>query len=55
MNPETLLLLAEKNSADIEAIINTLGPKVGIPTLLTLMPHIVAILQTLQAQQPKTS
>jgi hypothetical protein len=51
MTPETLLLLAEKNAKDIEAIVGTIGPKVGITTLLSLMPNIVNILQTLQTAQ----
>ena len=45
MNPETLALLAEKNAADLEAIIT----KIGIPTLLSLLPNVIAILKTLQA------
>jgi hypothetical protein len=49
MNPALLAALAEKNPADIEAII----AKIGIPTLLSLLPHLIAILTTIQ-QQGKT-
>jgi hypothetical protein len=52
MNP-TLLLILQKNSADIEAIIN----KVGIGVLLSLMPQILAITATAteaQSSAPKT-
>lgn len=48
MIPETLLLLAEKNASDIEAIVSAVGPKIGVTGILALMPHIVAILQTLE-------
>lgn len=48
MNPTTLLTLAEKNATDIEAIVNAIGPKLGVTGILALMPHIVAILQTLE-------
>ena len=44
MNP-TLLLIVQKNSADIEAIVN----KIGVGTLLQLTPHLLAIAATLQA------
>jgi hypothetical protein len=46
MNPILLAVLAEKNGADIEAIV----AKIGIGTLLSLAPHLVAILETIQAQ-----
>jgi len=49
MNPQLLALLAEKNSADLEAIVN----KIGVANLIALLPHIVAILETVQAAQPK--
>lgn len=49
MNP-TIALILQKNSADIEAIVN----KIGMPTLLALVPNFMAILATVQeAQQPK--
>ena len=48
MNPTIELVLA-KNSADIEAII----AKVGIGTLISLVPHLLAILKTIEAQTPK--
>jgi hypothetical protein len=47
MNPAFLLLLAEKNASDIEAIV----AKIGVGNLISLMPNIVNILKTLQ-QQP---
>jgi hypothetical protein len=50
MNPALFALLAEKNAADIEAIV----AKIGIPTLLAIAPHLYAILTTIQ-QQGKTS
>lgn len=50
MNPALLVTLIEKNGADLEAI----EAAVGFPTLLKLLPHIVAILNTIQ-QQGKTS
>ena len=52
MNSELLALLAEKNSTDIEAIVT----KVGLPTLIALIPYIANILKTVQTvQQPKTA
>ena len=50
MDPALLAALAEKNAPDIEAII----AKVGIGTLLALLPHLLAIATTIQ-QQGKTS
>lgn len=49
MNPQLLSLIAEKNAADLEAIVN----KIGVANLIALMPHIVAILETIQTQAPK--
>lgn len=49
MNPQLLALLAEKNAADLEAIVT----KIGVANLIALMPHIVNILETIQAQTPK--
>lgn len=49
MNPQLLAIIA-KNSADLEAIIN----KIGVANLIALMPNIVAILETIQAQTPKS-
>ena len=49
MNPELLLLLTEKNGADITAIVNA----IGVETLLKLAPHFINIIKTLQGQQPK--
>ena len=46
MNP-TLALIIQKNSADLEAIV----AKIGIGTLITLIPHIMAILATVEAQK----
>ena len=52
MNSELLALLAEKNSTDIEAIVT----KVGLPTLIALIPYIANILKTVQtAQLSKTA
>ena len=47
MNP-TLALVMQKNSADIEAIV----AKIGIANLLSLTPHIFAIMQTIQSATP---
>ena len=47
---ELLLLLGEKNAADIEAIV----AKIGIPTLIALAPHFVAIAKTFMAAQQQT-
>lgn len=44
MNP-TIALILQKNSADIEAIVT----KIGMPTLLSLIPNILAILATVEA------
>ena len=49
MNPDLVAQVVNKNSADIEAIVN----KIGIVTLLQLMPHLVAILKTVQEASPK--
>lgn len=46
MNP-TIAAVLEKNQADLKAIIN----KIGIDGLFELMPHITAILKTIQEQQ----
>ena len=46
MNPIMLTVL-QKNSADLEAIIG----KIGIANLLSLMPHIMAIMATVEAQK----
>lgn len=47
MNP-TIALVLQRNSADIEAIVT----KVGIPTLLSLLPNFMNILTTVQAPAP---
>ena len=47
MNPQLLALLAENNAADLKAIVN----KIGVDGLIDLMPHIVAIMQTVQSVQ----
>ena len=48
MNPLNLLLLiTQKNSADLEAIVE----KIGLPTLIALLPHIIAIAATVQSQK----
>jgi len=47
MNPQLLTLLAEKNGTDLEAIV----AKVGLPTLIALLPNIANILQTVQSTQ----
>lgn len=49
MNPELLAIIVAKNGADIEAIVS----RIGIANLIALMPHIVAILETIKAQTPK--
>jgi hypothetical protein len=48
MNP-ILTAVLEKNQADLKAII----AKIGIDGLFELMPHITAILKTVQETQPK--
>lgn len=50
MNTETFLLLAEKNTADIEAIVTKIG---GVSNLLALLPNILNIIKTLEAATPK--
>jgi hypothetical protein len=48
MSPLAILaLIAQKNGLDIEAIIE----KVGLPTLIALLPHIIAIYATVEAQK----
>lgn len=47
MNPELLALIAEKNLADLEAIIS----KVGIQNLIALLPNIISIFKTIQSAQ----
>lgn len=49
MNP-TIALILQRNSADIEAIVT----KIGIPTLLSLLPNFMNILATVQAPSPST-
>ena len=49
MDPSLVLMLVEKNGADIEAIVN----KIGLSTLLSLAPHFMAIVNTLQGEQQK--
>lgn len=49
MNPELLAAIAANNSADLEAII----AKLGIANLLAVLPHILNILNTVQAEQKK--
>ena len=44
MNP-TLMLILQKNSADIEAIV----AKIGVGTLISLVPYFLRIAATLQA------
>jgi hypothetical protein len=50
MNPLIEEVLA-KNSADIEAIV----AKIGIGTLISLAPHFMAILKTVQETPPKVA
>jgi hypothetical protein len=47
MNPTLIAEIVAKNGPDIEAIIAT----IGITNLLKLVPHLMAILATVQAQQ----
>ena len=47
MNAQLLALLAEKNAPDLEAIV----AKVGLPTLISLLPHLANIMATVQAAQ----
>jgi hypothetical protein len=47
MNP-TIALVLQKNAADIEAIV----PKIGMPTLLALVPNFMNILKTVQEAPP---
>lgn len=44
MNPQMIALVMQKNASDIKVIINT----IGIDNLLALMPHFLAIVQTIQ-------
>lgn len=44
MNTELIALIVKNNSADLEAIIE----KVGIINLITLIPHLLEILKTVQ-------
>jgi hypothetical protein len=46
MNP-TLAAIIQKNSADVEAIIAS----IGVVKLLSLTPHLLAILDTINAQK----
>jgi hypothetical protein len=46
VNAELLALLVSKNEADIDAIIST----VGIANCIKLLPHIIAIINTLQQE-----
>lgn len=46
MNPALIAAIVAKNTADIEAII----AKVGIGTLLSLLPYILNILKTVQQE-----
>ena len=48
MNLELLAELGEKNAEDIAAIIN----KIGIKTLMALLPNILNILKTIQTETP---
>ena len=50
MNFEVIAAVAAKNSADVEAIIST----VGVSNALKLWPHIQNILTTVQAVQAKS-
>jgi hypothetical protein len=47
MNAALLALLAKKNSTDLEAIV----ARVGLPTLIALLPYISNIMQTILAAQ----
>jgi hypothetical protein len=46
MDTALFALIAEKNSADLEAIIT----KIGLPTLFAIMPNVIAIMKTVQSQ-----
>lgn len=48
MNQELTAALAEKNSEDIATIIN----KIGIATLMALLPNFLNILKTIQSETP---
>jgi len=48
MNPIVAEILA-KNASDIEVIVN----KIGLPTLLALVPNLMNILATVQAASAK--
>lgn len=50
MNPAILFAIAAHNGADVEAIIVAVG---GIQKALALLPHVVAISQTVQAEMAK--
>jgi hypothetical protein len=48
MTPELMAEIASNNGPDVEAII----AKIGIATLLALVPNFMAIAKTVQAHQP---
>lgn len=50
MSPQILLLLLKNNEANVKNIINT----IGIDNIFKLLPDIMAIVETLQAQ-PKAA
>jgi hypothetical protein len=50
MNPIVLADLATKNGADIRAIYDVIG-LIGIEKLVALLPHVAAILDTVQKAQ----
>ena len=49
MNIALLAQIVKNNSSDIEAIIS----KVGLPVLLSLLPNIANILDTVQKGKPQ--
>lgn len=52
MNPAILFALATHNGADIKAIYDVVGV-IGIEKLVAVLPHIAAILDTVQKVQGK--
>jgi hypothetical protein len=52
MNPKILVDLALHNGDDIKAIYEVIGV-IGVEKLIALLPHLAAILDTVQKAQAK--
>jgi hypothetical protein len=51
MNPAVLFAVATHNSADVEVLISAVG---GVAKAMQLLPHLWAIMQTVQTEMAKT-